>query len=109
MSRRILFFLPGHCSGCKRCEMACSLQTAGECNPAQSLLRALVHPQLGTPSLLLDDRCIGCAACVRACNREALRYTSEEDWGDLLEAGWAPVPVLPHDLATGCAQPEGVQ
>ena len=109
MNRRVLFVLPERCSGCRRCEMACSLQTAGACNPGQSFLRTLVHPQLGTPSLLLDDRCIGCAACVKACNLEALRYSPEEDWGDLLDAGWVPVPVLPHDLSAGHVRPEEAQ
>ena len=98
MSERILLFLPGRCSGCKRCEMACSLQNAETCDPARSFIRALVHPRLGTPSLLLDDGCIGCAMCVKACNLEALCYSPEEEWGGLLEQGWVPVPVLPHDL-----------
>ena len=101
MSDSVLFFLPGRCSGCKRCEMACSLQNAEVSDPAKAFIRALVHPRLGTPSLVVREGCQGCATCVTACNLEALRYSAEEEWDDLLKNGWMPVPVLPHAMTAG--------
>jgi ferredoxin len=99
MSECVLFYSSQRCSGCRRCELACSLQNAGVSDPGKAFIRALVHPRLGTPTLVVRDGCQGCATCVTACNLEALRYAPEVEWGDLLEEGWVPVPVLPHALS----------
>lgn len=99
MSERVLFFAPTRCSGCRRCEMACSLQNGEVCDPAEAFIRVLLHPRLGTPSLVVDAGCRGCATCVTACNLEALQYSPEPEWGDLLEKGWMPVPVLPRSTS----------
>jgi len=96
MNERVLFFSPERCSGCKRCEMACSLHNAKVCDPAKSFIHALIHPRLGTPSLVLDDGCQSCGACVVICNLNALKLSPEAEWGDLLKEGWIPVPVLLH-------------
>jgi ferredoxin len=96
MNEHVLFFSLELCSGCRRCELACSLQNAQVSDPSKAFIRTLVHPRLGTPSLVLREGCLGCATCVTACNLEALRHAPEEQWGDLLASGWVPVPVLPH-------------
>lgn len=94
MKKKILFYAPQRCSGCRRCEMACALQLEGVCDPAAASIRVLLHPRLGVPSLALQPDCTGCGVCVRACNLEALQQVTEEAWADLMEQGWAPVPVL---------------
>jgi Fe-S-cluster-containing dehydrogenase component len=105
MNESVLFFSLKRCSGCRRCELACSLQNAEVSDPSKAFIRTLVHPRLGTPSLVLCDGCRGCATCVTACNLEALCYVPEEEWGDLLANGWIPVPVLPHAMADADRNP----
>jgi Fe-S-cluster-containing dehydrogenase component len=105
MNEFVLFFSLKRCSGCRRCELACSLQNAEVSDPSKAFIRILVHPRLGTPSLVLRSGCQGCATCVTACNLEALCYAPEEDWGDLLADDWIPVPLLPHAMVDANRNP----
>jgi Fe-S-cluster-containing dehydrogenase component len=94
MNERVLFFLPGQCSGCGICQMACSLHNAGRCSVADAHIRILKHPRLGTAVVAVDTACEKCATCVDSCNLEAIRFTPEAEWGGLLKEGWIPSPVL---------------
>jgi len=93
MTEQVLFYHPEKCSGCRRCEMACAIQNTGISDPAQANIRVLLHPRLGTPSLVTFFDCTRCLVCVKSCNLDAIQFAEEAGWRPLLQEGWKPVPV----------------
>jgi len=94
---KLLLFYPSKCTGCKTCEMACSLSQTGVCNPASSRRRTVsfdeeildvpmqcqqcedpacknicpanaISVDAETNAKIIDDKkCIGCKMCMIAC------------------------------------------
>lgn len=65
------------CTGCKLCELACSVIKTGEFKPRASRIQVVLVdiPEIPVP-ILLDscDYCFGTPACVRVCLPGALRW-----------------------------------
>lgn len=93
---------PEKCTGCRDCELVCSMQKTGEFNPMRSLIRAVYFPEemVTVPLTCLQcdeplcedvcpanaierneagavvinsDRCIGCNMCVSVCPVGAIK------------------------------------
>jgi carbon-monoxide dehydrogenase iron sulfur subunit len=94
---KILYIDPSKCTGCRTCELVCSIKNEGMANPVLSRIRIIADKYQGlrvpmvceqcqeaicvsvcpTSTLRRDrksgvvtldkDRCIGCKACVLAC------------------------------------------
>ncbi|MCX5970968.1 MAG: 4Fe-4S dicluster domain-containing protein [Coprothermobacterota bacterium] len=101
---KILQFNEGLCSGCRTCELACSLFHEGECNPTLARMRVVDHevvihrmvgcrqcedppcieacpvnanqrdPNTGAVTTI-DSLCLGCRVCVQACPYEAIWFS----------------------------------
>lgn len=101
---RMLVVDPTKCTGCRLCEVACSIKKEGECNPAKSRIQAVVFEEQafylpvtclqcdeawcaticpagaisrdpGTGAMLVaDDRCVGCKMCLLACPFGTIMY-----------------------------------
>jgi anaerobic carbon-monoxide dehydrogenase iron sulfur subunit len=84
---------PEVCTGCRECEMVCSLVHFGECNPERSAIRVARNEAYGlaAPVPLVCQQCER-PACVRACPAEALTRT---------EGGLVAVD---RDACTGCGE-----
>ena len=63
---------PGKCTGCKQCEMACSLENEGEVNASKSRIRVFDFHELGQ---MVPYTCTQCAEawCMNACPVDAIR------------------------------------
>ncbi len=68
-----MIFIAERCSGCRTCQLVCSLCHEGECNP---LLARLAGKPRGTMvSMEFAPLCDGCALCAELCPYGAI----EED------------------------------
>jgi anaerobic carbon-monoxide dehydrogenase iron sulfur subunit len=70
-----------HCTGCRTCELVCSLYHFGECNPAKSAIRVIRREKDGLVFCLplVCQRCQP-APCTDACPTQAI---SRDEAGDL--------------------------
>jgi len=80
------------CTGCRECEMVCSLYHYGECNPERSAIRVIRREKEGlVMSLpLVCQQCIN-PACAEACPVDAISRDGEPD---VLTVDW--------ETCTGC-------
>ncbi len=76
---KILFFDMNKCTGCKVCELACSMAKGGEYNPAKSFIRVLRNWEMDVNIVALDLRCDYCNECVAWCAPKALRFLDPEE------------------------------
>ncbi len=97
MGEKVLVIHPERCTGCRKCEMVCSVFHYGESNPSRSLIRIMKWEHIGlylpvtcqscdepfctevcpakachrdpeTNKVVIDrDKCIGCKTCIIAC------------------------------------------
>lgn len=72
MQNKILVFNPQKCTGCRACEIGCSLEHTDTCNPSRSRVRVIKIEKKGID---IPVRCLQCErkACVAACPVGALK------------------------------------
>lgn len=88
--QKLLVFNVGKCTGCKTCEMACSLSQTGICNPASSRRRTIHFDE---DILDVPMQCQQCddAACMNICPTGAIFL--EEETG---------AKIINHTKCIGC-------
>ena len=94
-----LFFSPERCTGCKACEMMCSLyKTGNECNREASCIRVSTHPYLYTSVVSVDMNCScedGKEQCTDICSQDAIMFSGKTESPSLLKSTeWLPSPVI---------------
>lgn len=92
--RQYIAVNPEGCTGCRECEMVCSLYHFGECNPERSAVRVVRNEGLGLaePVPLVCQQC-DAPACAEACPVEAISIP--EGNGLLMVDG---------EVCTGCGE-----
>jgi len=102
----VLKILPEKCTGCLRCELACSYVQTGRFEPARSVIRVSPYESLTSyapytcpqcaegwcmtacpvgaiaispvgAKVVLDDQCVGCKLCTIACPYGTIFYNSD--------------------------------
>ncbi len=63
------------CSGCKACELVCTLQNLKEINPSRALLN--VHGKFPVPGKYFVDICNQCGDCAKACPLGAIELKGQ--------------------------------
>jgi carbon-monoxide dehydrogenase iron sulfur subunit len=105
---RALQIEPEKCTGCLRCELACSYAQAGEFNPAKSVIRVSAFERhtsyspytcfqcdegwcmtacpveaIGISAVgakqVQEDQCVGCKLCMLACPYGTIFYDAESE------------------------------
>jgi len=66
------------CTGCRVCELVCSMAMYGEYNPKKSYIRVMRNRELDVNIVALDIRCNGCGKCVEWCWPGAIQFVSPE-------------------------------
>lgn len=94
-----LLFNPNRCTGCKSCEMICSLQKTGtECNRQKSCINVNTHPYLYSSliSVSMDCSCQdGKELCVDACSQDALLFLAKNNAPAMLkDKEWLPGSIV---------------
>jgi carbon-monoxide dehydrogenase iron sulfur subunit len=108
MAFKTLMVEPSLCTGCRSCEMACSLSHEGKCSPALSRVRVIkfdaegrnvpsicaqctrpeclsacaegaIHLDAATGAVLIDENlCTGCRSCISACPHSQIGFHPEK-------------------------------
>jgi ferredoxin len=63
---------PEKCTGCRTCQVMCSIRYLGEFNPLKSYIIVARDHGIRTTSLVFTDDCTWCGYCVRFCPYGAL-------------------------------------
>jgi anaerobic carbon-monoxide dehydrogenase iron sulfur subunit len=65
---KVIVIDPDYCTGCRICEMACSLSHVGQCNPERSRIRVLRDEEDGL-IVCTPTTCLQCEdpMCIRSC------------------------------------------
>ena len=61
-----------NCTGCRICELVCSMEKQGEYNPKKSLIRVIRNKEAHVNIPVLDMKCDFCGECVDWCPTKAL-------------------------------------
>ena len=77
---KVLIFDADKCTGCRICELVCSMINHGEYNPYKSRIRLIRNKVMEVNIITLDATCDGaCNRCVENCPMEALEFVCVEE------------------------------
>ena len=76
---KVLIIDGDKCTGCRVCELICSLHHQGECNPRRSYLRVLQNMEFDVNIPVRSAACDLCGECVKWCLPQALSLVSHGD------------------------------
>jgi Fe-S-cluster-containing dehydrogenase component len=88
MSKKVVAVAPEVCSGCKNCELWCSLKKGrgGEFNPGFSIIKVIRDDKNANHSIFIDTDCCECSLngigepiCVEMCPTGTIVYTDFND------------------------------
>ena len=82
-----LMFNVGQCTGCRICELICSMTCYGEYNPRRSHIRLLRNREMDVGMVALDPTCNYCGQCVEWCPNQALEFVSLQEAAILRKRG----------------------
>ena len=74
MKEKILIADSDKCTGCRSCELACSMMHQGEFNPDSSYIRILKNKEMDIHVVTLGTQCDYCGQCVEVCMPGVLEF-----------------------------------
>jgi len=98
---KVLLLDGDNCTGCKICELVCSMNNHGEYNPAKSYIKVLKNTDLDVNLPVLVGKCFkslpACGKCVEFCPTKCLKFAALKEAALIRKRnkiGTIPVPVL---------------
>jgi carbon-monoxide dehydrogenase iron sulfur subunit len=77
MSAFDIMIYPENCTGCRRCQLACSFQETGGFQPDAAVIRIIFTEN--ERSIEIQDGCKGCGACANSCLYGALEKQRKKE------------------------------
>ena len=99
---KVLIVYGDKCTGCKLCELICSLYHVGECNPKNSRIRVLQNSELDVNIPVISLECDLCGECINWCLPEALQFVSHDEAAILRKknsVGIFPAPIMHNNTS----------
>jgi formate hydrogenlyase subunit 6/NADH:ubiquinone oxidoreductase subunit I len=99
---KCLIFHGDQCTGCKICELTCSMTKFNEYNPGKSYIRVLKNWELDVNIVTLDLKCDFCNRCVSWCPTMAIEFVDMAEAALLRKnnrIGTFPAPRIKSDSA----------
>ena len=94
---KVLIVDTDKCTGCRICELACSVAKQGEFIPSKSFIRVMKNKDMDINIIALGTKCDFCGECVNWCASEALQFISPEEaiikWKGI-KIGSLPAPLI---------------
>jgi Fe-S-cluster-containing dehydrogenase component len=78
-AEKILMFDGDKCTGCRVCELTCSMAKWGEYRPQRSYIQVLKNWEMDVNIVTLDLHCDACNECVKWCAPRAIWFVSPEE------------------------------
>ena len=67
------------CTGCRICELVCSMAKQRAYNPRKSFIRLLKNREMDVNIVALSIKCDFCRKCIEWCPPKALTFSSSEE------------------------------
>ena len=67
------------CTGCRVCELVCSMAHQGEFNPKKSYIRVMKNKEMDINIVTMGIKCDYCGECVESCLPGALKFVDLEE------------------------------
>jgi Fe-S-cluster-containing dehydrogenase component len=94
---KVLIFDSNKCTGCRICELTCSMDHFGEFNPRKSYIKIFKNKEMDLNIAALAVKCDVCEECAKWCLPGAIAFTPLEEAYVSLKgkgAGIIPAPLL---------------
>ena len=85
------------CTGCRVCELTCSMTKQGEYNPKRSFIRIMANSDFGVYIPVLKTECDFCGKCIELCPEGALKISELGETAIMMrnsKKGCFPLPLV---------------
>ena len=85
------------CTGCKVCELVCSMVQAKEYNPDKSYIKIIRNAKLDINIPVIHVRCDFCGKCLEWCFEKAIKFVTLEEAAIMrkdTKIGCFPAPLI---------------
>ena len=76
---KVLIFDSNKCTGCRICELTCSMDHFGEFNPRKSYIKIIKNKEMDLNIAALGVKCDFCEQCVQWCLPGAIKFMALEE------------------------------
>jgi anaerobic carbon-monoxide dehydrogenase iron sulfur subunit len=77
--KKVLIVDADKCTGCRICELVCSISHHGEFNPKKSYVRVIKNKEMDINIITVSTKCDYCGECIESCLPEALTFVDFEE------------------------------
>lgn len=95
--KKVIILDADACTGCRVCELACSMAKQGEYNPKKSYISVISNNDFGVYLPVLKTGCDFCGKCIELCPEDALKISDSGEAAIMmrsLKIGRFPIPLV---------------